>query len=83
VEISYKTPKRNLAKFNIFIGIVFIIFFWIKIQDFSTVKFIIKHANQYQPDQDILTLLVIGFSIFSILVSSFTILDIKPRGSKT
>jgi len=83
LERSYKDPHRRPAKFNIIIGIILILLFWFKMPLLSTTNLTVKNLRQESINIDEFTLIFIAFSIFTILVSSFAIIDIKQRGTKT
>lgn len=77
IETSYKNPARRMIKFNIFIGAIFAAIFWLKVRDMVPIIAIDQDQNTDLPNHDSFTLLTIAFSIFTILASSFAILDIK------
>ncbi len=74
LELSFKNNKIKPSKFSLIAGFFLLLFFWQNIDNFIPPTFI---ANDSKIDIGFMELLILGFTLFSILVSAITVLSVK------
>jgi len=77
LEISHKTPSTKLSTFNVLLVALLLLIFFAFRDQLSFAKLGDDTPNPPVVIRDGLAMLVSGFSLFVILVSALTILDIK------